>query len=142
LIESGFHGADKEVYRDFRVGALLGSPITHDAAFSAQVIVNFFDGGPRTTVEYQIGKRDPIKMQRDERLDPFVQEEFARNEATKKPWVKAVSSSHIWTARLPPDLEVGTHCLRVRVTDEYGREHRDHLVIEVTGSDKGPTVPG
>jgi hypothetical protein len=142
MIESGFHGADKEIYRDFRVGALLGSPITHDAAFSAHVIVNFFDGGPRTTVEYQIGKRDPIKMQRDERLDPFVQEEFARNEATKKPWVKAVSSSHIWTARLPPDLEVGTHCLCVRVMDEYGHEHRDHLVIEVTGSEKGSTVRG
>jgi hypothetical protein len=142
MIESGFHGADKELYRDFRVGALLGSPITHDAAFSARVIVNFFDGGPRTTVEYQIGKRDPIKMQREERLDPFVQEEFARNEATKKPWVKAVSSSHIWTARLPPDLEVGTHCLHVRVIDEYANEHRDHLVIEVTGSENGPTVRG
>jgi hypothetical protein len=142
MIESGFHGADKELYRDFRIGALLGSPISRDAAFAARVIVNFFDGGPRTTVEYQIGKRDPIKMQREERLDPFVQEEFARNEATKKPWVKAVSSSHIWTARLPPDLEVGTHCLHVRVIDEYANEHRDHLVIEVTGSEKGPTVRG
>jgi hypothetical protein len=142
MIESGFHGADKELYRDFRIGALLGSPISRDAAFAARVIVNFFDGGPRTTVEYQIGKRDPIKMQREERPDPFVQEEFARNEATKKPWVKAVSSSHIWTARLPPDLEVGTHCLHVRVIDEYANEHRDHLVIEVTGSEKGPTVRG
>jgi C terminal of Calcineurin-like phosphoesterase/N terminal of Calcineurin-like phosphoesterase/Calcineurin-like phosphoesterase len=142
MIESEFHGADKELYRDFRAGALLGSPITSDAAFSTRVIVNFFDGGPRTTVECQIGKHDPIKMQREQRLDPFVQEEFARNEATKKPWVKAVSSSHIWTARLPPDLEVGTHCLRARVTDEYGREHRDHLVIEVTGGERAPTVRG
>ena len=81
-------------------------------------------------------------MQREERLDPFVQEELARNEATKKPWVKAVSSSQIWTERLPPDLEIGTHCLRVRVIDECTNEHRDHLVIEVIGSEKGPTVRG
>jgi C terminal of Calcineurin-like phosphoesterase/N terminal of Calcineurin-like phosphoesterase/Calcineurin-like phosphoesterase len=142
MIQSEFHGTDKELYRDFRAGELLGSPITHDAVFSTHVIVNFFDGGPRTAVEYQIGKRSPIKMQREQRLDPFVQEEFARNEATKKPWVKAVSSSHIWTARLPADLEAGTHCLRARVIDEYGREHRDHLVIEVTGGEKPSTVRG
>ena len=142
MIQSEFHGTDRELYRDFRAGALLGSPITHDAVFSTHVIVNFFDGGPRTTVEYQIGNRPPIKMQREQWLDAFVQEEFARNEATKKPWVKAVSSSHIWTARLPPDLEVGAHCLRARVIDEYGREHRDHLVIEVTGGEKVPTVRG
>ena len=142
MIQSEFHGADKELYRDFRAGALLGSPITHDTVFSTHVIVNFFDGGPRTLVEYQIGNRSPTKMQREQWLDPFIQEEFARNEATKKPWVKAVSSSHIWTARLPPDLEMGTHCLRARVIDEYGREHRDHLVIEVTGGEKPPTVRG
>jgi hypothetical protein len=142
MLESEFHRAEKELYRDFRVGALLGSPIPRDAVFSTQVIVNFFDGGPRTTIEYQIGERDPIKMQRVGRPDPFVQEEFARNEATKKPWVKAESSSHIWTARLPPDMEAGTHCIRARVIDEYGREHQDHLVIEVTGGEKTPAVRG
>jgi len=61
----------------------------------------------------------------------------ARNEATKKPWVKAEPSSHIWMARLPGDLE-GTHCIAVRVIDEYGREHRDHLVLELTASDRMP----
>lgn len=142
MIESEFHRSEKEIYRDFRVGALLGSPIPHDAVFSTHVVVNFFDGGPRSAIEYQIGKRDPIKMQRVRRPDPFVQEEFARNEATKKPWVKAEPSSHIWTARLPPDLEVGTHCIHTRVIDEYGRQHRDHLVIEVTGGEKSPALRG
>ena len=98
------------------------------------VIVNFFDGGPRTSVEYRIGRREPIKMERVVRPDPFVEEVFARNEATKKPWVKAEPSSHIWSARLPGDLEAGTHCIAVRAIDEYGREHRDHLVVELTAS--------
>ena len=74
-------------------------------------------------------------MERVRRPDPFVEEVFARNEATKKPWVKAEPSSHIWSARLPADLEAGTHCVAVRVIDEYGREHGDHLIVELTSSE-------
>jgi hypothetical protein len=85
---------------------------------------------------------EPVKMQRVVRPDPFVEEVFARNEATKKPWVKADPSSHIWVARLPADLDAGTHCIEVRVTDEYGREHRDHLVVEVTAGEATPNVRG
>jgi hypothetical protein len=114
---------------------LLGSPLPQENAFATNVVVNFFDGGPRTLVEYRVGTREPVKMERLTRPDPFVEEEFARNEATKKSWVKAEPSSHIWTARLPGDLEPGTHCIAVRVLDEFGREHRDHLVMELTAGD-------
>jgi hypothetical protein len=143
VLDSELHRDGKELYRDFRMGQLLGSPIPQEAAFATNVIVNFFDGGPRTSVEYRIGKRDPVKMERVVRPDPFVEEVFARNEATKKPWVKAEPSSHIWTARLPADLEAGTHSIAVRVIDEYGREHRDHLVVEFTaGEGSGGTRQG
>ena len=37
--------------------------------------------------------------------------------------------------KLPGDLEAGTHCVAVRAVDEYGREHRDHLVVEVIGAE-------
>ena len=135
VLDSEFHRDRKELYSEFRMGELLGSPIPQDSAFATNVIVNFFDGGPRTSVEYRIGERAPVKMQRVARPDPFVEEVFARNEATKKPWVKAEPSSHIWSARLPGDLEAGTHCIAVRVIDEYGREHRDHLVVELTAGE-------
>ncbi|HKM88898.1 MAG TPA: calcineurin-like phosphoesterase family protein [Xanthobacteraceae bacterium] len=134
VLDSEFHRDRKELYAEFRMGQLLGSPLPQDSAFATSLIVNFFDGGPRTSVEYRIGQREPIKLQRVVRPDPFVEEVFARNEATKKPWVKAEPSSHIWSARLPGDLEAGTHCIAVRVIDEYGREHRDHLVVELTAS--------
>jgi signal peptidase I len=134
-LDSEFHGDRKEILRDFRMGQLLGSPISRENAFATDVVVNVFDGGPRTNVEYRIGARPPVKMERVVRPDPFVEEVFARNEATKKPWVKAEPCSHIWVARLPADLDAGTHCVAVRVTDEYGREHRDHLVVEIMGSE-------
>jgi hypothetical protein len=135
VLDREFHRDRKELYSEFRMGQLLGSPLPQESAFATNLIVNIFDGGPRTTVEYRIGERPPVKMERIVRTDPFVEEVFARNEATKKPWVKAEPSSHIWSARLPSDLEAGTHCIGVRVIDEYGREHRDHLVVELTAGD-------
>jgi hypothetical protein len=133
VLDSESHRAGKATANDFRMSQLVGSPIAEDAAGTTDLLVNVFDGGPRTTVDYRIGERSPVRMGRERRPDPFVKEVFARNQATKKPWVKAEPCSHLWVARLPADLEAGTHCIRVRVTDEYGREHHDHLVLEVTG---------
>jgi len=141
-LDSEFHRDRRELYRDVRMGALLGSPIPRENVFATDVVVNFFDGGPRSKLVYRIGERAPVTMTPDARVDPFVQEVFARNEATKKPWVKADPSSHIWVARLPADLEAGTHCLEVVATDEYGRTHRDHLVLEVTAGTAPPNVRG
>ena len=66
------------------MGELLSSPLSQERVFAADLIVNFFDGSPNTFVEYRIGKREPIKMDRVIRSDPFVEEEFARSEATKR----------------------------------------------------------
>jgi hypothetical protein len=143
VLDSASHRAQKEVDRDFRMSQLVGSPIAQDSAAGTELVVNVFDGGPRTSVEYRLGERAPVRMERERRLDPFVKEVFARNQATKKPWVKAELCSHLWVARLPADLEAGTHCIRVRVQDEYGREHHDHLVLEVTGTRAASaTAPG
>ena len=116
--------------KDF-MSALIGSPIAQDSVGSTDLVVNVFDGGPRTSVEYRIGARAAVRMEPRRRQDPFVKEVFARNRSTKKSWVKAEPCSHLWVARLPADLEAGTHCIRVQVTDEYGRAHHDHLVLEV-----------
>jgi hypothetical protein len=131
-LDGRFHHG-KEVLRDFRMGQLLGSPLPREAIGSTTLVVNFFDGGPKTTVEYRIGAGPAQAMTRVFQPDPFIEELYARNPATIKPWVKAERSSHIWTARLPPALGPGAHAIHVRVRDEYGREHLDHLVLEVTG---------
>jgi len=116
---------------DVGLGPLFGSPIPQNIVCMTDVIVNVFDGGPRTTVEYRIDGFETVRMKPTRRRDPFVQEVFAANQATKKPWAQAELCSHVWTARLPADLEAGTHCIMVRVVDEYGREHHDCLCLEV-----------
>lgn len=131
-LDSEFHRG-KDLYLDYRVGQLLGSPLRREQVGSTTLIVNFFDGGPRTKVEYQIGDGGVLPMKQDVRPDPFVEEVYGRNQATIKPWVKAEPSSHIWIARLPADLAPGAHSINVHVVDEYGRDHNGHMVIEVTG---------
>jgi hypothetical protein len=143
VLDSESHRVRKDVASDFRMSQLVGSPIAQDNAGATDLMVNVFDGGPCTQVEYRIGERARVRMERERRADPFVKEVFARNQATKKPWVKAELCSHLWVARLPADLEAGTHCIRVRVIDEYGREHHDHLVLEVTGTSAASAIaPG
>lgn len=131
-LDSEYHfGPD--LFRDFRMGQLQGSQLARDEVGAATLVVNFFDGGPKTKVEYRIGTHDAVQMKRQTRPDPFVQEVFGRNPTTIKPWVKAEPSSHIWVERLPASLEAGTHTIDVHVIDEYGRDHHDRLVLEVTG---------
>jgi hypothetical protein len=143
VLDCESHRVQKGTDRDFRLSRLVGSPIAQDDAGATDLLVNVFDGGPRTSVEYRIGECAPVRMERERRIDPFVTEVFARNQATKKSWVKAEPCSHLWVARLPWNLEAGTHCIRVRVTNEYGREHHDHLVLEVTGTQAASAIgPG
>ena len=132
-IDSRFHGAALEVMREFRPGELLGSPIARARLAAASLVADVFDGGPKTKVAMRIGERAPIEMTRRAMPDPFVDEVFARNEATKKPWVKAEISSHIWTARLPADLAVGAHRVIVEAATEYGDVATGRLALEVTG---------
>jgi hypothetical protein len=132
-IDSRFHGADSEVQREFRQGQLLGSPIARASLGAASLVADVFDGGPKTKVVMHIGERAPIEMTRHAAPDPFVQEVFARNEATKKPWVKAETCSHLWTARLPADLAVGAHRVVVEAVTEYGDVATGALALEVTG---------
>ncbi len=131
MLDSVFHRGRRELQRDFRMGQLLGSPILVDTIYATEVIVNVFDGGPKTKVEMTIGSAAPVTMAREARPDPLANELFTRNEETKKPWVKAEISSHIWTARLPVDLKPGAHTLSVTVQDEYGRSFTEHAVVEI-----------
>jgi hypothetical protein len=132
-IDSRFHRVGSEAWRDFRQGQLLGSSVARSALEAASLIANVFDGGPKTKVTMRIGQRPPIEMTRHATPDPFVEEVFARNEATKKPWVKAETSSHVWTARLPADLPAGAHALVVEAVTEYGDVATGRLALEVMG---------
>ena len=134
-LDSQYNARTPEVARTYTVERLLGSPISVEAVGSTDLVVNVFDGGPRTRVTLQLGGgRAAIQMGKARQQDPFVTQIYARNVDTKKPWVSAIPSSHIWVARLPVDLGVGAHRADIEVMDEYGRARHEAMIVEVTGA--------
>ena len=123
-----------EVQRAYRRGELLDGRLSIDEVAAADVIVNLFDGGPRSRVSFQIDDGLVHEMRRRPIFDPSTRDLYARNEATIKPWVNAVRSTHMFVADLPDDLTPGTYTLTVRATDEFGRGHHAHKIIEIEGS--------
>ncbi|MFE1601223.1 calcineurin-like phosphoesterase C-terminal domain-containing protein [Methylobacterium sp. ID0610] len=138
VLESQFHGEDVANLPDTRLNELFGSPIPAESVGTTDLVVNFFDGGPKSRLCFRINGGAAIDMVRTRRPDPFVAALYARNAATKKPWVKAEPSTHVWTARLPRDLGPGTHRVSVEATDEYGRRHEAGIVLEVLAGEAGP----
>ena len=132
-ILSRFHGLTKDSDQKFRQPRTLGSPVPQTSLHASTLVANVFDGGEKTKVTMRVGDRAPVAMTRESRPDPFVQEVFARHEETKKYWVKAEKSSHVWTARLPDDLKLGAYPVLVEATGEYGQTMSGRIVLEVTG---------
>lgn len=106
--------------------------IAQSALGETRILVNIFDGGPRTRVEACVSGCSPSVMSRCSRPDPLAQDLFQSAGSTRKPWVRAEPSSHIWQADLPLDLRPGLHRLNVSVLNEYGRKHQGALIFEVT----------
>jgi hypothetical protein len=133
LFDVAHHGLRVDGLRDFRAGELFDGRFTVDQVPAAEILVNLFDGGPRSEVAFRIDDGDFLPMQRVERADPYMIEVFARHADTKKSWLEATPSSHVFAADVPDDLEAGTHTVTVRARDEFGREHHGHRVMEITG---------
>ncbi len=105
--------------------------LTLDETMGAEVLVNIFDGGPRTRARLEVaGFR--FDMKRVARPDPFTRDLYARNPDSVKSWVRAADSTHLWAASLPPSLGAGFHKLTVEARDEFGREFTQSLVFEIS----------
>ena len=125
------HGLRAPGLRDYRAGELFDGRMSVRQVPAAGVLVNVFDGGPKTQVFMQVGQGPEVQLQQVERIDPMVAELFARNQDSKKPWVEAQPSSHLFEADLPDNLGPGTYTLSVRAVDEFGRTHHGYKIMEV-----------
>ncbi len=130
-----WHNAGRpDLLRDFRPGELLDGRFSVDEVPSAAVVVNLFDGGPRSVLEYAVDGGEWQPMQRRTAPDPYLVEAFARHRDSIKSWVQPVPSTHLYVAELPDGLGAGTYTVNVRATDEFGSIHRGSRILEITGS--------
>jgi hypothetical protein len=131
MFDVAHHTHNAHIYGDYEMGALLDGEMLANEVPAASLLVNLFDGGPRSAVEFKVGDRGWRDMRRVRQMDLHVNELFQRNRDSVKPWVEAEPSSHVWKADLPDRLSAGTYTVTVRATDEFGRTHHAHKVLEV-----------
>ena len=131
--------------RDFKAGQLLDGRMSQDELAAASIMVNLFDGGPKSLVSYRINNGEYYPLERTLRKDPYMLEQFVRHKEDKKSFVQATVATHLFEANLEADLLPGVHTVTVRAADEFGRVHHGHAVIEITagfaGSEKGVHYP-
>lgn len=138
VFDVAHHGLRADGLRDYRTGELFDGRFGVDYVPAAALLVNLFDGGPKSVVEFRIDDGPYRLMERVSRADPYMIETFARNADTVKSWLQATPSSHLWSADVPDDLGPGTYTVSVRATDEFGREHHGHRIMEISGRQSLP----
>jgi hypothetical protein len=131
LFDSQFHHMAAPIFRDYRHGGLTTGRITADQMASTDVLVNVFDGGPKTTVTVAINGGPGVAMVRVEEPDPAAHELFERFADQRKPWVKAETSSHMYRVDLPAAARPGANTLTVIAVDEFGVTHTAHAILEI-----------
>ena len=129
-LDSVFHSSDYNSLRDFRTGELFGGRISAAHTPSTRILVNVFDGGPKTTVKYRIDDGEAKSMSKVEEPDPHFVELQNRFSASMKSWVQAFPSQHLWSAALD-ELAPGTYVLHVEAVDEFSNTHRASKVLEI-----------
>ena len=141
---------------DYQMNIYTPWEVSTDRLSETPVIVNVFAGNKRTRVEMRIGTDGPwTEMKWVERKDPYYEDLRAREEVETlqnqlydrlhelmgKPKVQhdftlkeATLSQHIWQAKLPTDIPVGTHTIDIKATDNYSQIHHGRRIIRVVES--------
>lgn len=131
------HQSRADIMRDYAAGQLLQGRISQDELAAASIMVNLFDGGPKSAVSYRINDGEYVPLTRVLRKDPYMLEQFVRHDTEKKGFVQATVSTHLFQADLADDLVPGVHTVTVQAKDEFGRVHHSHVVLEISAGLKG-----
>jgi hypothetical protein len=99
------------------------------------LLVDVFDGGPRTRVMCQVDGQEGVKfeLKRTSTEDPYIVASYALHKHLCKPWVIPARSSHIWCAALPEAIEPGLRSFEIHVIDEYGQSYEMRHGLDVSG---------
>jgi len=114
-----------------RISAPAGTLKQAELSDSTQIIANIFNGDKTFTVTCKIDNLAPAPMVRTEMVDPFMTLLHNIYPDTYQSWVKPLNSTHIWTASLPGNLEIGVHKIVVSARDKEGSFYRAARIFEI-----------
>lgn len=104
---------------------------TSDGLPQRRIVVDVFDGGPRTKVTCHSADLgiSAWMLERVAIADPHIVESFARHKSLSKPWVAPSISSHIWTMPLPAGFEARALEITVHVENEFGAAYETQVTL-------------
>ncbi len=107
------------------------APIPRARLEAMELVVNLFDGGPKSKVWFAIDGGPAVAMARSARVDALVAKLSLRIKDRSVYWTPPRDSTHIRAAPLPRGLAPGVRRIAIRAIDEYGQEHQASRLIEV-----------
>ncbi len=131
---------------DYQMNIYLPEEIQSAVLDTTEVLVNFFNGSSRSTVEMQLDQegawlpltqtiaRDPANVamyQLNEMLDTKFQGQ-PLDEILGWKMDYPSESRHFWKNTLPEKLIKGTHTIKIRAKDFYGNTFYAHRIFRVT----------
>ena len=81
-------------------------------------------------VSNQLDVGPTVRMNHQFMADPLVVEFFKAYKDIDE-WVKPKECSHIWTSKMPADLQEGSHILEITTTDMFGEKFRAFQIFEI-----------
>lgn len=115
---------------------IYGPRLTDDASDKApEVVVNFFSGCERSTVQMRLGADGPwTDMKRVVRVDPAIADIIKAQDSPHPPRgrkMESIECRHLWAAEIPSDAPRGIQLVHVRATDGSGRTFEACQAIRV-----------
>ncbi|WP_158962771.1 calcineurin-like phosphoesterase C-terminal domain-containing protein [Myroides fluvii] len=111
---------------DYRMEIFLPQVVADKKGGNSFVYANIFMGTEFDEVEYRIDQQEWKKMNREVTLDPALYAKVQKYDLSqtlvdgKRP-SNPVNSPHLWSARIPANLPVGTHQVEIRTKDMFQR---------------------
>lgn len=121
---------------DHQLTIFAPEEVSSSEAGETEVLVNVFNGSEKSVVELALGEDgDWTRLERVAAEDPFFRRmkelEAGENPPPGRRLPDAIASPHLWRGTLPAGPEAGTHAIRVRTTDQFGKTYEDRRIIRV-----------
>ncbi|WP_233579000.1 calcineurin-like phosphoesterase C-terminal domain-containing protein [Tautonia sociabilis] len=121
---------------DHQMTIFAPEEVASSDAGDTEVLVNVFNGSEKSTVEMAFGDSESWTLLEHVAVpDPYYAKmkelEAGANPPPGRKLPGIIDSPHIWRGLLPADPEPGTHVIRVRTTDQFGKTYFDQRIIRV-----------
>lgn len=123
--------------QDYQINVFAPKAVVKAEKSRHSVYANVFMGVPTDEVLFSVNDGEWKKMKFTEEGDPHYESTFYKWDVSEKAMrgrrpSKSVKSTHLWSAKVPTNLPVGTHKVKVKATDMYGKVHYGETIYKIT----------